>query len=74
MTFETSLQVVEVAAFSDAYFQLVERLPALKSYFALGEHVIIAGDGVALELAADGATKLSRGQLRTVLKGFENSL
>ena len=74
MTFETSLQVVEVAAFSDAYFQLVERLPALKSYFALGEHVIIAGDGVALELAADGATKLSAGQLRTVLKGFEDTL
>jgi len=74
MTFEGSLQVVEVSAFSEAYFQLVERLPALRPYFALGEHVIIAGDGVALELSADGATKLSAGQLRTLLDGFEDSL
>ncbi len=68
------MQVVKVAPFSEAYFELVKRLPALKPYFALGDRVVIAGDGVALELTLDGATRLKKKELRTLLQGFDGSL
>ena len=71
---DTSLQVIEVAPFSEAYFQLVSQLPALKPYFALGERVVIAGEGVAIKLVADGADRLSARQLRSLVRGFEGSL
>ena len=71
--FEPSLHVIEVAPYSAAYFELVEVLPALKQYLALGEQVIIAGDGVALQLATDGITDWKSRDLRAVLDGFEDS-
>ena len=71
--FEPSLHVIEVAPYSAAYFELVEVLPALKQYLALGEQVIIAGDGVALKLATDGITDWKSRDLRAVLHGFEGS-
>jgi hypothetical protein len=74
MEFEASLKVIEVAPFSEAYFELLRRLPALKTYFALGEQVIIAGDGVALELTPDGVTSWKSSELRTVLEALEGSL
>jgi Ca-activated chloride channel family protein len=71
---DTTLQVIEVAPFSEAYFELVSQLPALKPYFALGERVVIAGEGVAIELTAEGASRLSARQLRLLVRGFEGSL
>jgi Ca-activated chloride channel family protein len=74
MTFGDSLQVYEVAPFSDAYFELARRLPALLPYLALGERVVIAGDGVALALVPDGVTAWTSDALRTVLRGLEGNL
>jgi Ca-activated chloride channel family protein len=74
VTFQASFKVIEVAPFSEAYFQLVRRLPAIKAYFALGERVIIAGEGMALSVTPDGATTWERGQLEAVLRGLEGSL
>ncbi len=69
-----SLQVVELAPYSPAYFQLLERLPALAQYFALGDDLVIAGDGVALRLVETGATTLNSRDLRAVVAGLEASL
>ncbi|KPK79435.1 MAG: hypothetical protein AMS25_12625 [Gemmatimonas sp. SM23_52] len=74
LSFDTSLQVIELAPFSDAYFELVRRLPALRPYLAMGEQVLIAGDGVALKLSPDGLTTWRSSELQTVLHGFEGSL
>jgi Ca-activated chloride channel family protein len=74
MTFDDSLRVVELAPYSEAYFELARRLPAIREYLALGEELIIAGDGVVLKLVADGATEWDSQDLRTVLSGFEGSL
>ncbi len=62
--------VVEVASFSDAYFEILRRVPELKAFFALGERVIIAGDGVALRLTPEGLTRWEPEKLNMVLRGF----
>jgi Ca-activated chloride channel family protein len=74
MTFEDSLQVVELAPYSEAYFELARRLPAIREYLALGDDLVIAGDGVALKLTPDGATEWNSRDLRAVLEGFDGSL
>lgn len=40
----------KVTFFSDAYFDLLEQIPALGEYFALGEQVIVVYEGVAYEV------------------------
>jgi Ca-activated chloride channel family protein len=72
--FHHSLQVIGLAPFSDAYFELVRRMPELKQYLALGARLLIAGDGVALEVAPDGQESWRPGELDAVLKGLEGSL
>jgi hypothetical protein len=74
VTFETSLKVIELAPFSEAYFELVRRLPAIKAYFALGERVVIAGDGLALRLTPDGATTWKSSELEAVLRALDGNL
>jgi Ca-activated chloride channel family protein len=74
MTFDDSLQVIELAPYSEAYFELARRLPAIREYLALGDDLIIAGDGVVLKLTPDGATEWDSQDLRAVLNGFEGSL
>jgi Ca-activated chloride channel family protein len=74
MTYDDSLQVIELAPYSEAYFELARRLPAIREYLALGDDLIIAGDGVVLKLTPDGATRWDRNDLRAVLSGFEGSL
>jgi hypothetical protein len=74
MRYDTSLQVIEVAPFSDAYFDLVRNLPALGQYLALGDDMVIAGDDLALKLSPDGVTTWNRNELRSVLQAFEGSL
>jgi Ca-activated chloride channel family protein len=72
--FEPGLRTIEVAPYSQAYFELVRRLPALKTYFALSERLLIVGEGVALELSAGGVTKLSSSELEAVVEGLDGSL
>jgi Ca-activated chloride channel family protein len=72
--FNDSLEVIELAPYSQAYFQLLKHLPALAEYFALGDDLAIAGDGVALLLTPDGATSWSSIDLRVVMEGFAGSL
>jgi Ca-activated chloride channel family protein len=74
MTFDDSLQVIELAPYSEAYFELARRLPAIREYLALGDDLIIAGDGVILKLVPDGATEWDSNDLRAVLSGFEGGL
>jgi Ca-activated chloride channel family protein len=72
--FETGLRTIEVAPYSQAYFDLVRRLPALKTYFAMSDRLVIAGDGVALELSDGGVTRLSSSELETIVEGLDGSL
>ncbi len=63
-------RVVKVVPYSEAYFKLIERLPSLKSFFAIGDQVIIAADGLAVELSETGVTIWTSSQLNEVLDAF----
>ena len=63
-------RVVQLAAFSAAYFELVERLPELIPFFAVGQRVIITADGLAIEIADTGATEWAGGELEAVSRAF----
>lgn len=63
--------VVKVKAYSAAYFAVVRELPRLSSAFALGEHVVIAGKQVVLEVAGDGVESLSSSALEQLKRGLE---
>ena len=63
-------RVVRVVPYSEAYFQLIERLPSLKPFFAIGDQVIIAADGLAVELSQTGVTIWTSSQLHEVLNAF----
>ena len=72
--YDPGMRTIEVAPYSQAYFDLVRRLPALKTYFALGDRLLIVGDGMALELSADGATRLSSSELAAIVEDLDGSL
>ncbi|MBK9124907.1 MAG: VWA domain-containing protein [Chloroflexi bacterium] len=52
--FEPDTMTTEKVEFlSDAYFDLLDAMPELADYFALGEQVIVVLDGVAYEVTAE---------------------
>lgn len=61
---------VEVAPLSRAWFALSRRLPRLRPALALGDRVIIAGDGLVLEMAPGGIQRWSSELLEDVLQAF----
>jgi Ca-activated chloride channel family protein len=63
-------RVVRVAPFSAAYFALLDRLPALKEAFGLGERVAVQGRAVRLVLDAKGDTTLTAGTLDTIVRDW----
>ncbi len=53
-TFEPdTMQTQPVVFLSDAYFALLDSVPELGDYFALGERVIVVWDGVAYEVVSE---------------------
>ena len=66
---KSELQVYKVKAYSRSYFTLVERIPELKEAFTIGDRVIVAGRGVAIEVVADGA-ELAADDLEQIVRKF----
>lgn len=56
-------RTVKVKPFSQAYFDVLQRLNTLAPAFALGDQVIVAGRVVAIELSAQGAERLTAAEL-----------
>jgi hypothetical protein len=53
-TFEPdTMTAQEVVFLSDAYFDLLDTLPELARYFALGENVIVVVEGIAYEVVSE---------------------
>jgi Ca-activated chloride channel family protein len=56
--YKNSGTVLRVKPYSDAYFRLLEVQPDLREAFSVGEHVIVAGRSMAIELTPAGEEQL----------------
>jgi hypothetical protein len=63
-------RMVRVAAYSDAYFALLQRLPQLKDAFALGDKVAVQGRAVRLVLDPAGEATLTVGALDSIVRDW----
>lgn len=70
---QDSLRVIEVAPFSEAYFQLVRALPAVAQYLRLGDDVLVAGRRASIKVTASGTTAWRAGQLDAVVRAFRGA-
>ena len=67
--YEGKLETVKVERFSQAYFELLSRLPEIGKYFALGDNVIFLLNGRAIEIADQGKSDFTELELRELLSG-----
>lgn len=67
---EESAPALVVEPYSAAWFELLERLPGLRAAAALGERVIIAGEGLTLRLEAGGQAALAAGDWKRLEDAF----
>ena len=65
------LPVLKVKSYSDAYFAVLRTLPRYKVALALGDHIIIVGKDLVLEIVPDGAATLTSAQLEQVRRSLE---
>ena len=70
---QDSLRVIEVAPFSEAYFQLVRALPGVAQYLRLGDEVLVAGRRASIKVTASGTTAWRAGQLDAVVRAFRGA-
>jgi Ca-activated chloride channel family protein len=63
-------RVVKVAAFSDAYFALLRRLPELEPWWKEFDRVLVAGQQISIEVGPTGETTLSAARLGEVARAF----
>ena len=66
---KAELRVYKVKAYSAAYFSLIEKLPELREPFALGDRVLVAGRGAAIEVVEDGAD-LSASDMESIVRNW----
>jgi len=66
----TPTRVVQVRAYSAAYFALLGRLPVLKDVFALGEALSVQGTGVRIVLDPAGVSTLAPGALDAIVRDW----
>jgi hypothetical protein len=65
--YRPTMPTTTIKPFSQAYFDLLDRLPELRAVFALGARVLVVGKDRAISLAANGAAQLSSAELKTLV-------
>ncbi|CUU38615.1 Ca-activated chloride channel family protein [Armatimonadetes bacterium GXS] len=56
---DEKLPLIQIAAYSDAYFELLKRQPKLRQYLSLGEEVILRLERAVVQISSTGKTQLS---------------
>ncbi|HXT47044.1 MAG TPA: hypothetical protein VN717_00310, partial [Gemmatimonadaceae bacterium] len=67
---DSSVIKLRVQAFSAAYFRVLDIVPSIKPMLALGDHVIVAGRGIVLEVGPQGATDLDARAIAALNAGW----
>ena len=67
--FKAELRVYKVKAYSATYFTLLEKLPELREALSVGEKVVVAGRGVAVEIV-ENAPELSASDLDSISRAW----
>ena len=65
-----SLQVVDVAPYSDAWFALARALPELVPAFSAGDEVLVAGRRASVKISPAGLSAWKPGQLERLVRDF----
>jgi hypothetical protein len=65
--YRPTMPTTTIKPFSQAYFDLLDRLPELRAVFALGSRVVAVGKDRAISLNETGAARLSPAELKTIV-------
>lgn len=61
-----STRIVKIKPFSEAYFKLIDVIPELREVFALGDKVIVAMRGLAIEVTESGTATISESDVKAI--------
>ncbi len=67
------ISVTEIAAYSQAYFDLVRQLPEVAPYLSVGDTVVIAGRRESIRIAPSGIEDWRPGQLAALVRNFRGT-
>ena len=73
MMLTDSLEVVEIEAFSQAYFLLLERAPELEPYLKELGNVLVAGEQVSIKVGDSGVSKISPLEMGRLVERFRGA-
>jgi Ca-activated chloride channel family protein len=68
-----TVQVVDVAPFSPAWFALTRALPEIVPWLSAGESVLVAGKRVSIRVGTKGLQEWKPGQLEKVTRDFRGA-
>ena len=68
-----TLQVVTVAAFSPAYFDLARAIPELAGCLSVGDEVLVSGKRVGIRVGATGLSAWKTGELERLTQAFRGT-
>ncbi|CAN5745137.1 hypothetical protein BH24GEM1_BH24GEM1_18070 [soil metagenome] len=67
------IPVTAVAAFSQAYFELVRLLPEIAPYLSAGEQLVVAGRPSSIRIAAQGIESWKPGELAALVRNYRGT-
>ena len=67
------IPVTAVAAFSQAYFELVRLLPEIAPYLSAGEQLVVAGRRSSIRIAAQGIESWKPGELAALVRNYRGT-
>ncbi len=59
---DEKLPLIQISAYSDAYFELLRRQPKLRPYLSLGEEIILRLERAVIQISLKGKTQLSEAE------------
>ena len=68
--YRPDMPTTAIRPFSQAYFEVLDRLPELRQVFAIGARVLVVGKDRAISLSDNGAAQLTAAELKTIVAAW----